>query len=59
MFNINNSKSINMKDNFMTDVLRIQEEINTLQKKIKSLKNFQDKLVKYRTDKIKQHGTRI
>lgn len=43
----------------MTDVLRLQEEINTLQEKIRSLKNLQDKLVKYRTDKIKEHETHI
>lgn len=44
-----------MSDNFMTDIIRIQEQINNLQEEIRGLKKLQDDLIKYRVDKtIKQ-----
>ena len=44
-----------MSDNFMTDIIKIQEQINTLQEEIRGLKKLQDDLIKYRVDKtIKQ-----
>jgi hypothetical protein len=44
-----------MSDNFMTDIIRIQEQINTLQEEIRGLKKLQDNLVKYKVNKtVKQ-----